>query len=196
MIIIGLTGSIGMGKSATANMFRDEGIPVHDSDAAVHSLYSGLAVPVIAQHFPDAIVEGIVHRPTLGSLVLGNDEKMKLLESLIHPLVEARRAQFISGCKQQLANLAVVDIPLLFEVGGIRHCDVIAVCSASADVQEKRVLARQGMTREKFAHIQSRQIPDREKRERAHVVIETGLGFDYARRQVRAIIRALSSSTG
>lgn len=194
MIVIGLTGSIGMGKSATADMFRAEGVPVHDSDAEVHALYRGPAVALIAKHFPSAIVEGRVDRAKLGAEVIGKSERMHLLELLVHPLVEQSRTRFMADCRTRRASIAVLDIPLLFEIGGERFVDLVAVCNASDDVQESRVLARSGMTREMFHAIRARQLANNEKRQRAHVVVDTSSGFDYARAQVRALIRALSAT--
>ena len=194
MIVIGLTGSIGMGKSSTASMFRAVGVPVHDSDATVHHLYQGDAVPLLLRHFPSVIVDGVVDRRLLGAEVLAAPERMQLLESLIHPLVEKSRADFISECRHRQRLIAVVDIPLLFEIGGEKSVDIVAVCSAPDDVQRARVLARPGMTSEKFHAIRARQVANDEKRRRAHVVIDTAGGFDYARAQVQALIRALSAA--
>lgn len=193
-MLIGLTGSIGMGKSATAAMFRDEGIPVHDSDAAVHALYRGAAVAKIAEHFPGAIVEGAVDRTRLGPEVIGKPERMKLLESIIHPMVEQTRLDFIENSKRLGHPNMIVDIPLLFEIGGENNVDVIAVALAPDHIQEQRVLARSGMTREKFLAIRAKQLPNSEKRRRAHIVIDTSCGFDFARRQVRAFLRSISGA--
>lgn len=194
MIVIGLTGSIGMGKSTTAEMFRAEGVPVHDSDAAVHGLYRGAAVPLIAGQFPEAIVDGVVDRTILSREVLGRPERLKRLESLIHPLVAESRRDFVLACARKTALACVVDIPLLLESGAEDMVDLIAVCSAPDDVQQARVLARPGMTMDKFNAIRARQVSNSEKRRRAHVIIDTGGGFDYARRQVQSLIRALAAS--
>ncbi len=192
-MIIGLTGSIGMGKSTIAAMFRDEGIPVHDSDAAVHSLYRGAAVPAIARHFPTAIVDGVVDRARLGPEVLGKPERMKLLESIIHPLVGQARHDFITDNVTAGRSIMVVDIPLLFEIGGEMDVDIIMVSSAPDDIQEQRVLARPGMTREKFLSIRARQVPNAEKCRRAHCVIDTSLGLEPARLQVRSFLRVIAA---
>lgn len=192
MLVIGLTGSIGMGKSATAEMFRAEGVPVHDSDAAVHELYRGSAVPLIRAEFPQAIVDGVVDRAVLASLVLGNAAALKKLEGVIHPLVGASRLAFVDRHTRAGATVAIVDIPLLFETGGEKIVDLIVTCSAPADIQEQRVLARPNMTREKFMAIRGKQIADEIKRRRSHFIIETGYGFDHARRQVQNLLRSIS----
>lgn len=195
-MLIGLTGSIGMGKSATAAMFRDEGAPVHDSDAAVHKLYrGGAAAAKIGEHFPMAIVDGAVDRSRLGPEVIGKPERMKLLESIIHPMVEQARLDFIEHNTRLGRMIMILDIPLLFEIGGENNVDVIAVASAPDHIQEQRVLARLGMTREKFLAIRARQLPNSEKRRRAHFVIDTSRGFDVARRQVQAFLRAISAAS-
>lgn len=191
MILIGLSGSIGMGKSATSKMFREAGIPVYDADAAVHRLYSGVAVAPIAAMFPSAIVEGKVDRTILSKLVLGDKSALGRLEEVVHPLVGADRAEFLNRCRAQNATACVFDVPLLFETGGDRNVDVVVVVSASPVEQERRVLARPDMTVEKFHAIRSKQMPDADKRSRAHYVIDSGRGFDYARRQVNSVLLAL-----
>ena len=177
MIVIGLTGSIGMGKSATAQMFRDAGVPVHDSDAAVHDVYRGAAVPIIVQHFPNAVVNGVVDRQVLAKEVLADPLKLKLLETLIHPLVKESRDQFSRYWLEKQSRLVVVDIPLLFEIKAQGSVNLIVVCSAPAELQRQRVLARPGMSVEKFEAILAKQVPDQEKRAQAHVVIDTGHGL-------------------
>lgn len=191
MIILGLTGSIGMGKSTTAQMFRDAGVPVHDSDEAVHRLYAGSAAPLIEARFPGTVVDGVVDRDRLGKQVIGQPEAMRDLEKIIHPLVRADADAFLEASKAAGAAFAVMDIPLLFETKGEGRVDKIAVVSASADVQRERVLARPGMTSEKFEAILARQVPDAEKRARADFIIDTGHGLDVARRDVQAIITHL-----
>lgn len=195
MIVVGLTGSIGMGKSATANMFRAEGIPVHDSDAAVHELYLGAAKPMIMKHFPLSIVDGEVSRARLGEEVIGKPERMHLLESLIHPLVEKGRSDFIRACHLSRIPIVVVDIPLLFEIAGERFVDIVVVCDAPDTIQEQRVLARAGMTKEKFLAIRAKQVANSEKRRSGHVIIDTSAGFEYARKQVQKLLRALCAAT-
>ena len=191
MIRLGLTGSIGMGKSATATMFREAGIPVHDSDAAVHRLYAGAAAPLIEAAFPGTVKDGVVDRALLGAAVLNNDAAMKKLESIVHPLVTETTLTFLATAEKAGHRLVVLDVPLLFEVGRDRDCDAIVVVSADPSVQRERVLARPGMTEAKFQAIVARQIPDSEKRRRAHFVIDTGRGFEAARRAVKDVIRTL-----
>ena len=192
MIRLGLTGSIGMGKSATATMFREAGVPVHDSDAAVHRLYAGAAAPLIEAAFPGTVKDGVVDRALLGATVLNNDAAMKKLESIVHPLVTETTLNFLATAEKAGHRLVVLDVPLLFEVGRDRDCDAIVVVSADPSVQRERVLARPGMTEAKFQAIVARQIPDSEKRRRAHFVIDTGRGFEAARRAVKDVIRTLA----
>lgn len=193
MIIVGLTGSIGMGKSATAEMFREEGVPVYDADAAVHALYAkgGAAVPLIADAFPEAVRDGAVDRAVLSQLVIGKPEEIKRLEAIVHPLVGQGQRDFLERCRAEGAPVVVLDIPLLLEGQGHRFVDAIAVVSAPASVQRERVLARPGMTVEKFEEILKKQMPDAEKRAKADFVIDTSKGFDEARVQVRAVLDAL-----
>jgi dephospho-CoA kinase len=194
MFVLGLTGSIGMGKSTTSVFFREAGIPVHDADATVHRLYAGAAVGPIGEAFPGVVVEGIVDRTRLGAVVLGDGAAMKRLEAIVHPLVGAAEIAFRDRMRAAGHPLAVLDIPLLLETGAERRVDGVAVISAPPEVQRARVLARPGMTAEKFAAILARQIPDVEKRRRAHFVIESGYGLEAARRQVADIVRALAGS--
>lgn len=193
MILLGLTGSIGMGKSATAQMFREAGAPVYDADAAVHALYAkgGAAVPRIAEAFPSAVKDGAVDRAALSGLVLNDPEALKGLESIVHPLVRAAQIAFLQQHRDAGAPLVVLDIPLLFEGGGERFLDAVAVVTAPAAVQRARVLARPGMSEEKLDAILAKQMPDAEKRRRADFIINTGLGFEEARAQVRAVLDAL-----
>ncbi len=191
MILIGLTGSIGMGKSATSAMFRDAGVPVYDADSAVHRLYANQAVEPVRAGFPSAIVDGRVDRTILSKLVLGDPAALKKLEAIVHPLVGADRLAFLADCKLKGATACVLDVPLLFETGGDRNVDVVVVVSTTPDEQQRRVLARSDMSMEKFLAIRSKQTPDDEKRRRAHCVIDSGRGFDHARRQVGAFLLAL-----
>ena len=188
MIVIGLTGSIGMGKTTTAAMFADEGIPVHDSDATVHALYSGRAAPLIEAAFPGTTANGVVDRTRLAAAVLGNGDALKRLEAIVHPLVREEEARFRSENVAAGADMILLDIPLLFEAGRDKAVDAIVVVSADAVIQRERVLSRPGMSEEKFAAILARQLPDAEKRARADYVVDTGKGMDDARGQVRAII--------
>ncbi len=194
--ILGLTGSIGMGKSTTAALFQARGIPVHDADATVHALYRGRAVPLIAAAFPDAVRDGVVDRPSLSAAVLGEPEAMARLEAIIHPLVREEEASFLRGCRQRGSGLAVLDVPLLLETGGESRCDAVLVVSAPADVQRARVLARPGMTPERFDAILARQMPDAQKRARAHFIVDTSRGVVAAGRQVGSILLALAGRPG
>lgn len=192
MWILGLTGSIGMGKSATAALFGAEGVPVHDADAAVHDLYAKEAVAPVEAAFPGVTRDGVIDRPELSRRVLGHPEAMKQLEAIVHPLVRARETDFLARSRAAGARLVVLDIPLLLETGSGGRVDAVAVVSAPLSVQRARVLARPGMTEERFAFILAKQMPDSEKRRRAHFIIDTARGFETARHQVRGLIRALS----
>jgi dephospho-CoA kinase len=196
MIVLGLTGSVGMGKSATAKMFADEGVPVFDADAAVHRLYEGEAAPLIEAAFPGTVSAGRVDRERLSRAVVGNKEAFARLEAIIHPLVRKARKDFLIAAKAKGAQVAVLDIPLLFETGGERKVDKIVVVSAPHPVQKERVLARPDMTEGKFSAIVAKQTPDSEKRKRADFVIDTSRGFEAAREDVRAILRTLSKTKG
>jgi dephospho-CoA kinase len=193
MIILGLTGSIGMGKSATAELFRAEGIPVYDADAAVHALYDvgGAAVEPLEAVFPGVAKDGRIDRQILRARVLDDDVAMKQLEAIVHPLAGAAQIEFRQSAEATEAGLAVLDIPLLYETRGDRFCDFVAVVSAPSEVQRARVLARPDMTEEAFDAILQRQVPDAEKRARADFVISTAHGFDFARDHVQAIIRLM-----
>lgn len=192
MIVLGLTGSIGMGKSTTARMFRDAGVPVHDSDETVHRLYAGKAAELIEKRFPGVVHEGVVDREKLAKAVLGQPDALQDLERIVHPLVRADADAFLERHRQEGARLALLDIPLLFETGGEDRVDRIVVVTAPAEVQRERVLARPGMTEEKFKAILSRQVPDAEKRRRAYYIIDTGQGMDAARRRVADIVDELT----
>jgi dephospho-CoA kinase len=191
MIVIGLTGSIGMGKTATAKMFEAEGVPVYDADAAVHELYGpgGAAVGPVSAAFPGVAPNGFIDRTRLGDRVLNDPEALKTLETIVHPLVGAHRRAFFDRVAGE--PVVVLDVPLLFETGGDRGVDLVAVVSAPADVQRERVLQRPGMSADRFAAIVSRQTPDAEKCARADVVIDTSQGFEHARDAVRALLAGL-----
>jgi len=191
VIILGLTGSIGMGKSTTAQMFADAGIPVYSADAAVHRLYSGRATPLIEAAFPGTTNENGVDREKLSAAVLGKPEAIRKLEAIVHPLVREEEQAFLEKARQAGADIALLDIPLLFETGGENRVDRVVVVSAPAEVQRQRVLARPGMTEEKLDAILARQMPDAEKRARADFVVDTGKGMDAAREEVAEIIRRL-----
>jgi dephospho-CoA kinase len=194
MIVLGLTGSIGMGKSTTLAMFADEGIPVYSADAAVHELYEGEAVPLIAQAFPGTISDGRVDRTRLSAAVLGKPEQLKRLESIIHPLVRQKELDFIKQAHKSGAALAVVDIPLLFETSGEQRVDKVVVVTAKPESQRDRVMARPGMTTQKLDAILARQMPDAEKRAKADYIIDTGNGLESARTAVQALIRSVTES--
>lgn len=195
MIILGLTGSIGMGKSTTAEMFADAGAYVFGADEAVHKLYAkgGAAVPLLRAVFPDVIIDEAVDRAQLSKHLQADPLHIQVLESFIHPMVVAMRTEAIAEAKRQGTNVFVADIPLLFETGGEVHVDKTVVVSASQSVQKERVLKRAGMTEAKFKMIKNRQIPDKEKRARADYIIETDKGFDHARAQVLEIMVALAN---
>lgn len=194
MIVLGLTGSIGMGKSTTAKMFAEAGVPVHDSDEAVHRLYAGKAAPLVEAAFPGTVVDGVVNRKRLADVVLADRAALKQLEAIIHPLVRADADAFLKRHRDAGAAIAMLDIPLLFETGGRGRVHKLVVVTAPADLQRERVLARPGMTAEKFEAILSKQVPDAEKRAQADYVIDTGQGLDAARAQVAAVIADLKAN--
>ncbi|UCI20207.1 dephospho-CoA kinase [Mesorhizobium sp. B2-1-8] len=194
MIVLGLTGSIGMGKSTTAEMFAEAGVPVHDSDEAVHRLYAGKAAPLVEAAFPGTTAGGSVDRAKLGARVLGDTAALKKLEAIIHPLVRADADAFLARHRNAGESIAVLDIPLLFETGGRGRVDKVVVVTAPAEVQRQRVLARPGMSEEKLASILAKQVPDAEKRRLADFVIDTGEGMDAARAAVAAIIAELAGA--
>ncbi|KRA65717.1 dephospho-CoA kinase [Caulobacter sp. Root655] len=193
MIILGLTGSIGMGKSTTSRMFVAEGVPVYDSDAAVHALYAqgGAAVGPVEAAFPGVVVDGAIDRARLSQRVVGKPEALKALEAIVHPLVGADRAGFFEAAIQAGADIVVLDVPLLYETGGDRKVDKVVVVSAPADQQRRRVLARPDMDEAKFEAILARQTPDAEKRARADFVIDTGQSLEHAHQQVRDLLSRL-----
>lgn len=193
MIILGLTGSIGMGKSTTAKMFKEEGCPVFDADAAVHELYAkdGKAVPIISAVFPDAIKDGAVDRAVLGTYMRADPLQLKVLESFIHPLVAERRAEFLETHKD--SDIVIMDVPLLFETGLDKAVHHIVVVTAPYEVQRDRVLAREGKSASLFESLLVRQTPDAEKRQRADFLIFTDKGLENARKQVQRILRDLRS---
>lgn len=196
MIIIGLTGSIGMGKSTTSDMFKTLGVPVISADETVHQLYSAEAAPLIEAAFPGTAPDGVVDRKILSEKLMAKPDDFKRLEAIIHPLVRAREQSFLKEAIARGEPMVLLDIPLLFETGTTDRVDVIVVVSCAPEIQRQRVLARPGMTEEKFEAILSRQTPDAEKRQRADHVIDTGKGLEAARQQVAKIVAELSSSTG
>jgi dephospho-CoA kinase len=188
MLIIGLTGSIGMGKSTTLQMFADEGVPVYDADAAVHAVYSSTAVPVVEAAFPGTTADGKVDRQKLSQRVLGNPEALKRLEQIVHPLLGAHRQKFLEQAEKSGAPIVLMDVPLLFETGGEKRMDAVIVVSAPAELQRERVLARENMTQEKLDAILARQMPDAEKRKRADFVVDTSRGLEPVRADVKDIL--------
>jgi dephospho-CoA kinase len=193
MLLLGLTGSIGMGKSTTADMFRAEGVPVYDSDQLVHDIYNGPAALEIERAFPGATVGATVDRNRLASLVLGDAEALKRLEAIVHPLVWEGRRRFLEEQERRGAKISVLDIPLLFETGADKDVDATVVVTAPKSLQRARVLARPNMTEEKFESILARQTPDKEKRRRADFIVHTDAGLEAARDEVRAILKTLQA---
>ncbi|WP_163270704.1 dephospho-CoA kinase [Chelativorans alearense] len=194
MIVLGLTGSIGMGKTTTARMFAEEGVPVHDSDAAVHRLYAGEAAPAVEALFPGTVVGGAVDRERLAEAVVGKPDALAKLEALIHPMVRRDADRLVEEHRKKGTPLVLLDIPLLFETAGTGRVDRIVVVTAPQEVQRQRVLARPGMTEEKFAAILARQVPDAEKRQRADFIVDTSHGLEAARQAVRDIIAQLTEA--
>jgi dephospho-CoA kinase len=190
MLVIGLTGSIGMGKTTTAKLFAEEGVPVHDADAAVHALYAGEAAPLIEAAFPGTAPDGAVDRKELGTRVLGDAQALARLERIVHPLVRRAEAEFLARERERKTPIVVLDIPLLFETGRDAEVGLVVAVSAGEAEQRRRVMERPGMTAERFEAVLARQTPDAEKRARADHVIDTSRGVDHARAQVRALLAA------
>ncbi|WP_438751178.1 dephospho-CoA kinase [Pararhizobium sp. O133] len=196
MIVLGLTGSIGMGKSTTATMFAELGVPVNDADAVVHALYRNEAVAPIEAAFPGSTSEGQVDRAELSRQLAADPSLFKTLEAIVHPLVREKEKAFLDHHRAARAPLVLLDIPLLFETNGANRVDAVAVVTCDPEIQRERVMKRPGMTAEKFALILSRQVSDAEKRAKADYIIDTGHGLDSARAQVAAIIRTLTREKG
>jgi len=196
MLKIGLTGSIGMGKSTTAKLFAEAGIPVNDADAVVHDLYSGEAVPAVEAAFPGSTRNGVVDRVELARLLSARPDGFKALEAIVHPLVRQRETIFLEKYQAAGASMVLLDIPLLFETGGDRRVDLTVVVSCDPQIQKARVLARPGMTDEKFNMILSRQMPDADKRARANYIVDTGHGIDVAKARVNEIIADIKDRIG
>ncbi len=190
MLVLGLTGSIGMGKSTTARLFSEAGIPVYDADAAVHAIYEGKAAPVIEATFPGTTVDGKVDREKLSAKVVHDTAAMKRLEEIVHPMLHVYRRAFLEQAERSGAAVAVVDVPLLFETGGEQDVDAVVVVTTTPDVQRKRIMARNNITSEKLEAILARQLPDVEKRTRADFVVDTSHGLDHVRAQIREILAA------
>src|SRR6478736_7704573 len=188
MLILGLTGSIGMGKSTTAKLFAEAGVPVYDADAAVHKIYEGEAAPAIEAAFPGTTAGGKVDRVKLSAQVLHNPAAIKQLEQIVHPMLGASRQKFLDDAERSGAPVAVVDVPLLFETGGEKRVDAVVVVTTTPEIQRHRIVARDNMTNEKLDAILARQLPDAEKRKRADFVVDTSHGLDPVRAAIRDIL--------
>jgi dephospho-CoA kinase len=188
MIVLGLTGSIGMGKSTTATLFAEAGVPVYDADATVHMLYEGEAVPAIEAAFPGTTADGKVDRNKLSARVVHDPAAIKRLEQIVHPMLGASRQKFLDDVERSGAPVAVVDVPLLFETGGEKRVDAVVVVTTTPDLQRQRILARDNMSSEKLDAILARQLPDAEKRRRADFVVDTSDGLDPVRLRIRDIL--------
>jgi dephospho-CoA kinase len=193
MLVLGLTGSIGMGKSTTAKFFADEGVPVLDADATVHALYEKDAAPLIEKEFPGTTHAGKVDRKKLSEAVIGNAGALKKLEQIVHPLYRRAERDFLANAEAAGKPIVVLDVPLLLETGGGERVDAVVVATAPAEMQKARLLEREGMTPEKFLVLLGKQMPDAEKRAKADFLVDTSKGFDYARDQVRAILRSAAT---
>jgi dephospho-CoA kinase len=188
MIVLGLTGSIGMGKSTTAKLFAEAGVPVYDADATVHMIYEGEAVPAIEAAFPGATSGGKVDRARLSAQVVHDQDAIKRLEQIVHPMLRAYHQKFLSDAEQSGAPVAVVDVPLLYETGGEKRVDAVVVVTTTPEIQRERILARGNMTDEKLDALLARQLPDAEKRKRADFVVDTSHGLDPVRARIRDIL--------
>jgi len=196
MLVLGLTGSIAMGKSTTAAMLRRRGVPVHDADAAVHALYGGAAVAPVEAAFPGVVRDAAIDRTALGKRVVGDAAALARLEAIVHPMVRTAEAAFLARCAVAGRRAVVIDVPLLFETGGERRVDAVVLVTAPAAVQRARALARPEMTEARLAAILARQMPDDEKRRRSHFLVDTGLGMAAAERAVEGILRAVAAMPG
>lgn len=195
MIVLGLTGSIGMGKTTTARMFAQAGVPLYDADAEIANLYEagGAAVGPVGEAFPGVVTDQGIDREALREAVIGNEAAIKRLEAIVHPLVARRQVDIRHAAKSEGARLLVLDIPLLYETGGDTACDLVAVVTAPADIQRARVLERPGMTQARFEAILARQMPDAEKRAKADFVLSTAFGEAFTRAHVQAIVEMLTN---
>jgi dephospho-CoA kinase len=188
MLLLGLTGSIGMGKSTTAKLFEEAGVPVYDADATVHKVYEGEAVPAVEAAFPGSTANGKVDRQKLSAMVVNNTEAMKRLETIVHPMLRSHQQKFLSDAEKAGAPVAVLDVPLLFETGGEKRVDAVVVVTTTPEIQRERILARDNMTPDKLDAILARQLPDAEKRKRADFVVDTSHGLDPVRLRIREIL--------
>jgi dephospho-CoA kinase len=194
MMMIGLTGSIAMGKSTTAQMFREFGVPVNDADEVVHALYRGEAVALVEAAFPGTVRDGAIDRAELSRQLLATPERLRELENIVHPLVRQKEREFLDRNAAAEVPFVVLDIPLLFETGAEARVDKVVVVSCAPEIQRERAMKRPGMTEEKFAMILARQVPDSQKRERADYIVDTSDSFDNTRQQVRAIVDDLTKN--
>jgi dephospho-CoA kinase len=190
--VLCLTGSLGMGKSTAARFFAEAGVPVHDSDAVVHALYEGEAVAAIEAAFPGTTSGGKIDRNKLAAKVIDDKAALVRLEAIVHPLVAKAREKFLADAQTGDVPVVVLDIPLLFEIGGSSSCDAVVVVSAPAEIQRARAFARPGMTEDKFAALLAKQVPDAEKRARADFIVDSSQGLDHARAQVHDILKAVA----
>jgi dephospho-CoA kinase len=188
MFLLGLTGSIGMGKSTTATLFREAGVPVYDADATVHKVYENEAVAAVEAAFPGSTTDGKVDRQKLSAMVVGNADAIQRLESIVHPMLRSHQQEFLDAAKKANAPVAVLDIPLLYETGGDSRVDAVVVVTTSPEVQRARILARDNMTADKLDAILMRQVPDAEKRRRADFVVDTSHGLEPVRQRIREIL--------
>lgn len=193
MFLLGLTGSIGMGKSTTATLFREAGVPVYDADATVHKVYEDEAVAAVEAAFPGSITDGRVDRQKLSAMVVGNAEAIRRLESIVHPMLRSHQQEFLAAAKKAGAPVAVLDIPLLYETGGHDRVDAVVVVTTSPEVQRARILARDNMTADKLDAILMRQVPDAEKRRRADFVVDTSHGLEPVRERIREILAEVAT---
>jgi dephospho-CoA kinase len=191
--VLCLTGSLGMGKSTAAKFFAEAGVPVHDSDAVVHALYAGEAVPLVERAFPGSTTDGKIDRGKLAAMVINNAEALRRLEAIVHPLVSASREKFLADAQARGAAVVVLDIPLLFETGAHGDCDAVVVVSAPPEIQRQRAFERPGMTDEKFLALLAKQMPDAEKRSRADFIVDSSQGLDHARAQIRDILERIAN---
>lgn len=189
MLLLGLTGSIGMGKSTTAKLFEEAGVPVYDADATVHKVYEGEATAAVEAAFPGSAVNGRVDRQKLSAMVVNNAEAMKRLETIVHPMLRSHQLKFLSDAEKSGAPVAVLDVPLLYETGGENRVDAVVVVTTSPEIQRERILARDNMTPEKLDAILARQLPDAEKRKRADFVVDTSHGLEPVRQRISEILR-------
>jgi dephospho-CoA kinase len=190
--VLCLTGSLGMGKTTAAKFFAEAGVPVHDSDAAVHDLYAGEAVPLVERAFPGSTTDGTIDRGKLAAMVINDAEALRRLEAIVHPLVGASRDKFLADVQARGAAIVVLDIPLLFETGAHSNCDAVVVVTAPAELQRQRAFERPGMTDEKFRALLAKQMPDAEKRRRADFIVDSSQDFDHTRAQIRDILERVA----